>query len=74
MTRAVTAVQFVGATEVGFAVVFTWLGMPAAVGFTLSLVKTLRSLTAAGIGIGLLPGGDRSSPALVPIARASVEN
>ena len=74
MTRAVTAVQFVGATEVGFAVVFTWLGMPAAVGFTLSLVKTLRSLTAAGIGIGLLPGGDRSSPALVPISGASVEH
>ena len=74
MTRAVTVVQFVGVTEVGFAVVFTWLGMPAALGFALSLVKTLRSLTAAGIGIGLLPGGDRSSPALVPMTGASVEN
>ena len=65
MTRPLTIVEFVGATEVGFAVVFTWLGMPAAIGFTLSLVKTLRSLTAAGIGIGLLSGGDRSSSFLV---------
>src|SRR5262249_248574 len=48
MTRALTVVEFVGATEVGFAVVFTWLGMPAAIGFSLSLVKTLRSLTTAG--------------------------
>jgi hypothetical protein len=61
MTRALTVVEFVGATEVGFAIVFTWLGLPAAIGFTLSLVKTLRSLTAAGIGIGLLTASDHVS-------------
>jgi hypothetical protein len=51
MTRPLTIVEMVGATEMGFAAVFTWLGMPAAFGFSLSLVKTLRSLTAAGIGV-----------------------
>jgi hypothetical protein len=51
MTRPLTIVELVGATEMGFAAVFTWLGMPAAFGFSLSLVKTLRSLTAAGVGI-----------------------
>src|SRR5262249_30641007 len=54
-------------TDVGFAAVFTWLGMPAAIGFTLSLVKTLRSLTAAGIAIGLLSGSDRSSARWSPL-------
>ena len=72
MTRALTVVEFVGATEMGFAIVFVWLGMPAAIGFTLSLVKTLRSLTAAGIGIGLLTGSDRASLAPVPV-RSSYE-
>lgn len=74
MTRPLTVVELVGATEMGFAVVFTWLGMPAAIGFTLSLVKTLRSLTAAGIGIGLLPHGDRARPQLIsaPHARGAV--
>lgn len=65
MTRPLTIVELVGATEAGFAVVFAWLGMPAAIGFTLSLVKTLRSLTAAGIGLGLLAGSDRSGLILV---------
>jgi hypothetical protein len=65
MTRPLTIVEFVGATEVGFAVVFAWLGLPAAIGFTLSLVKTLRSLTTAGIGIGLLSGSDRLGSVLV---------
>jgi hypothetical protein len=65
MTRALTVVEFVGATEMGFAVVFTWLGMPAAIGFTLSLVKTLRSLTAGGVAIGWPNGPERSSPPLV---------
>jgi hypothetical protein len=54
MTRAVNVVQFVGTSEAGFAVIFTWLGLPAAVGFTLSLVQALRSLAAAGIGVSLL--------------------
>src|SRR5262249_6494505 len=40
MTRALTIVEFVGATEMAFAIVFTWLGMPAAIGFTLSLIRT----------------------------------
>jgi hypothetical protein len=65
MTRVLTIVEFVGATEMGFAVVFTWVGLPAAIGFTLSLVKTLRSLTAAAIAIGL-PTGSRLSPSLSP--------
>jgi len=60
MTRALTIVEFVGATEMGFAAVFTWLGMPAAIGLSLSLVKTLRSLTAAGFGIALLTGSNRA--------------
>jgi hypothetical protein len=65
LSRAFTIVEFVGATEMGFAMVFTWLGLPAAIGFTLSLVKTLRSLTAGGIALGALTGTDRSSAALV---------
>ena len=64
MTRALTIVEFVGATEMGFAVVFTWLGMPAAIGFTLSLMRTLRSLTAAGITIGFAKATARAKPAL----------
>jgi len=65
MTRALTIVEFVGATEMGFAVVFTWLGLPAAIGFTLSLTKTLRSLTAAGITIGFTPAAAGANPVLV---------
>jgi len=65
MTRALTIVEFVGATEVGFAVVFAWLGLPAAIGFTLSLVKTLRSLTAAGFAIGLPTDAERPRARLV---------
>jgi hypothetical protein len=59
MTRAVDVVQCVGVTEAGYAMVFTWLGMPATVGFTLSLVRTLRSLTVSGVGVGLLTGAER---------------
>jgi hypothetical protein len=53
MTRPLTIVELMGATEMGFALVATWLGIPAAIGFTLSLTKTLRSLSAAGVMIGL---------------------
>lgn len=70
MTRPLTVIELVGATETGFAVVFTWLGMPAAIGFTLSLIKTLRSLAAAGIGIGLLPHGNRARPQHVSTLQA----
>lgn len=66
LLRAFTIVEFVGTTEMGFAMVFTWLGLPAAIGFTLSVVKTLRSLTAAGIALGAPAGTQRSSAA--PIA------
>lgn len=59
LTKAANLVQFVGVTEAGYAVVFNWLGMTAAVGFTLSLVKLLRSLTVSGLGIGLLTRIDR---------------
>src|SRR5262245_58153050 len=54
MTRVVSIVEFMGATEMGYAVVFKWLGLTAAVGFTVSFVKTLRSLVTAGLGIGIL--------------------
>jgi len=70
MTRALTTVEVAGATEMGFAAVFTWLGMPAAIGFSLSLIKTLRSLTAAGIGIAVLTGNDRAGLALIPPLRS----
>jgi hypothetical protein len=59
MSRVAIPVQFVGVTEVAFAVIYRWLGMPAAVGLTASLVKTLRSLTAAGIICWVLPTGTR---------------
>jgi hypothetical protein len=70
MTRGLTTVEFVGATEMAFALVFTWLGMPAAIGFTLSLVKTLRSVTAAGIGISVLACGERLRAVLVAAQRS----
>jgi hypothetical protein len=66
LPRAFTIVEFVGATEMGFAMVFTWLGLPAAIGFTLSLVKTLRSLTVGGIALAAPIGTERSSVAVVP--------
>jgi hypothetical protein len=69
MTRGLTTIEFVGATEMGFALVFTWLGMPAAIGFTLSLVKTLRSVTAAGIGISVLACGERLRAVLLSAQR-----
>ena len=43
-----------GASEGGFALVFSWLGLTAAAGFTLSLVKRVRSVTVAAVGLGLL--------------------
>src|SRR5262249_2346115 len=44
ITKAANVIQFVGVTEAAYAVIFNWLGMTAAVGFTLALVKLLRSL------------------------------
>ncbi|HWW84479.1 MAG TPA: lysylphosphatidylglycerol synthase domain-containing protein [Vicinamibacterales bacterium] len=54
LTKAANGIQLFGATEAGYAVVFNWLGMMAAVGFTLSLVKRLRSLVVTGLAFGLL--------------------
>jgi hypothetical protein len=68
-TRPVSIVEVVGATEMGYAAVFSWAGMPAAVGFTLSLVKTVRSLTAGGIGLVLAAGLNRSGLAAARIRR-----
>jgi len=59
VTKAANVIQVIGVTEAGYAVVFNWLGMTATVGFTLSLVKMLRSLTAAGIGLTVLNLLDR---------------
>jgi hypothetical protein len=69
LTKAANVVQFFGVTEAGYAVVFNWLGLTAAVGFTLSVVKLLRSLTASALGLGLLMQIDRrmrSRPRGVP--------
>jgi hypothetical protein len=60
LTKAANVIQFFGVTEAGYAVVLNWLGLTAAVGFTLSLVKLLRSLTASALGLGLLARIDRS--------------
>ena len=61
LTKVANVVQIVGATEGSYALVFRWLGMTAAVGFTLSLVKRVRSLIAAVLGLGLLKLVDRWS-------------
>jgi hypothetical protein len=61
MTRAVNVAPLIGLAEAGYAVLFTWMGMPAAVGFALSLVKTLRSLLAAGITLAALAVASRST-------------
>jgi hypothetical protein len=60
LSKAPNVIQFVGITEAGYAVVFNWLGMTAAVGFTLSIVRLLRSVTASALGLGFLHGLDRS--------------
>jgi hypothetical protein len=70
MTRPLTIVELMGATEMGFAIVFSWLGVPAAIGFTLSLMKTLRSLTTAGIVIGFVRATARANP--VPLNASNV--
>ena len=47
-------VAFAGVAEGAYALLFHALGLPAAAGFTLSLVKRMRSLAFALIGIGIL--------------------
>jgi hypothetical protein len=78
LTRPLTIVELMGATEMGFAVVFTWLGIPAAIGFTLSIVKTIGSLTAAAVGIGFARVAARANPGAVDrspvVARAVLDS
>ena len=54
LTKAANVIQLIGVTEAGYALVLDWFGMTAAVGFALSLAKTLRSLVAAAVGLGVL--------------------
>jgi hypothetical protein len=53
LTKLANGVQVVGAAEGVYALVFGWLGMAAAVGFTLSLIKRVRALTLAAIAIAV---------------------
>lgn len=55
LTKIVNGVHLLGATEGSFALIFEWLGMTAAAGFTLSLVKRVRSLALAALGLALMP-------------------
>ena len=54
MTKLANVALFVGATEGAYAVLFLALGLPAAAGFTLSLLKRVRSLAIGLIGVGIL--------------------
>jgi hypothetical protein len=47
-------VAFAGVAEGAYALLFHALGLPAAAGFALSLVKRMRSLSFALIGLGIL--------------------
>jgi hypothetical protein len=59
LVKAANLIQFVGVTEAGYAAVFNWLGLTAAVGFTLSVVKLMRSLLTAGAALAVLNRLDR---------------
>jgi hypothetical protein len=59
LTKVPNVIQFIGVTEAAYAVVFNWLGMTATLGFALSIVKLLRSVTAAAIGLLILGRLDR---------------
>jgi hypothetical protein len=63
LTKVANLVQFLGVAEGGYAVVFSWLGMGAAVGVTLSLVKRVCSLVTAVVGLAVLRHFDRLSRA-----------
>jgi hypothetical protein len=54
LIKAPNIIQFIGVTEGGYALIFGWLGMTAAVGLTLSLVRMLRSLVVSAVGLALL--------------------
>ena len=57
--QGVGLIQIVGVTEAGYAVLFNWLGMAAAVGFASSLVKLLRSLATSGLSLMVLAQTER---------------
>lgn len=59
LTKLANFIQLVGATEGAYVVIFEWLGMTAAVGFALSLVKRVRSLVIAGVSLLLMAWIDR---------------
>ncbi|MGE0449768.1 MAG: hypothetical protein AB7Q29_09320 [Vicinamibacterales bacterium] len=65
LMKAPNLVQFMGVTEAGYAVIFNWFGVTAAVGFALSLVKLLRTVVVAGVGLGLLNRLARIAPAFL---------
>jgi len=54
LTKLAHVALFVGAAEGAFALLFHGLGLPAAAGYTLSLIKRLRSLVVALLGLGSL--------------------
>ena len=57
-------VAFAGIAEGAYALLFHALGLPAAAGFALSLVKRMRSLSFALIGLVILAAmPDRSTTA-----------
>jgi hypothetical protein len=59
LIKAPNIVQFVGVTEGGYALVTEWLGMTAAAGLALSLVRLLRSVTASLACLGILGALER---------------
>ena len=67
LTKPVNIVQLVGITEGGYTFILGWLGMTAAVGFALSLVKRVRSLLVAAAGLVLLA---QTAPTLHPTSDA----
>jgi hypothetical protein len=73
-TKFITVVFFfvplqVGASEGAYAVIFGAMGLPAAVGFSVSFFRRLRSLLVAGAGLAALDRLTRKRP---PSAREPV--
>ena len=64
LTKLANLIQMGGATEGGYAMVFDWLGMAATAGFTLSIVKRVRSLAVAVVGVVLIAPISRGAMAV----------
>ena len=62
LTKVANVIQIIGATEGSYALVFDWMGMTATVGFTLALMKRVRSVAVAVLGLGALTLIDRAAP------------